>query len=569
MVLIVMSKKKKKSANVAKPTIKEETINVSTPLGGVEKFFRILVIAYTAYIGFVVLYTRPENFYFDTEKQILFYIGTVCFLGVFLVSWILYKVRKEKNTTRKSYESKWLEKSRDKFTAMDLFPILILIVWLISFAMCQSKQYGFWGDPYRVEGLAFFGLDILAMWALSFIVRWNVILSWVFVVVSAVTYTFQFALSLGVDITRVTNDIAWATMGSLGNVDQNACVDVLFIAISIGFLLNAKTKFTKVVFSALIFYGFLGGLSTEVSSFIVGLFILFIVLFGVALRYTTFFKRTWLVYALLFVSMIVFRLVQAGYMKSIEGKTDVIYAGISDLFSLMTSAKGIIAYLVVLAVLALIGYKFLDNIEAKAKLISRIWFIAWAVVAVAVFIILVAATSAYSTGSQGAFLGLVNTYSSERVPVWSIFMRSMGMVPGQYKVFGVGLGHATITGVYMPEELEALYGTSAVLADAHNAYVDLLFTTGVIGFFAYFAFLVFMLRKSIKKLKDSKVAVFGVLVLAGYFGISVFNSNFNVEFMVFAVAIGVVWAFLRRTEKDGYEIETDLVVVKGNNEEQG
>ena len=108
------------------------------------------------------------------------------------------------------------------------------------------------------------------------------------------------------------------------------------------------------------------------------------------------------------------------------------------------------------------------------------------------------------------------------------------------KLFGIGFNEfSTEVYKYYYDELYEVYHNQSILADAHNAYFDLLLSTGILGVVTYFGLIIKVLVSGLRMLKTNKNGLYIVMGIAAYLTVVMVNSNLNVITQVFFAMLAV------------------------------
>ena len=117
------------------------------------------------------------------------------------------------------------------------------------------------------------------------------------------------------------------------------------------------------------------------------------------------------------------------------------------------------------------------------------------------------------------------------------------------KLFGVGLNnYSTEVYKYYAADVNAIFGEASVLADAHNVFLDMLISSGIIGAVSFMGISVHILVKAIKMAKKQPVVLAAILGILAWMAVGLLNANLNVTTQVYFGMLGVFWALIRKLE---------------------
>lgn len=169
------------------------------------------------------------------------------------------------------------------------------------------------------------------------------------------------------------------------------------------------------------------------------------------------------------------------------------------------------------------------------KWLRRLFFILCALFAVSLAGLLLSVNFGMEPEEAKRKLGVWRTYfyfgdawGTKRMQIWKgaihIFSR-MGILG---KLFGAGpAGFYFAAKEYLSEGEMAAFEKRGLLLDAHNVYLQLLVTVGVLGLLAYAAFLALMLRRFFQRAKEDPSMLAFFMPLASYV-IQAFVNNVHI-----------------------------------------
>ena len=89
------------------------------------------------------------------NKGNLIYIGSSIFIVISVVLWML--------SLAESKDEAW----KKLFSKMDLWLVVLLVIWVIGVFTCGDRASAIGGDVYRYVGFVYRGLGIACMWIIS------------------------------------------------------------------------------------------------------------------------------------------------------------------------------------------------------------------------------------------------------------------------------------------------------------------------------------------------------------------------------------------------------------------
>lgn len=480
-----------------------------------------------------VLYCKEGYVQYDLYKRNLFYVGSSMFIVISLVLWLLSFAEEKENSWNKL------------FGKMDFWLVGILGSWFIGMLTCGDKATAFSGDVYRYMGVAYLGLGIVGMWIISRYAQWTIWLSRVMVIVGCGIYLWQTMNCYYIDPLNWTyNGQYHALMGPLANLNQNACYDAMFVGIAMAMFLLAKKKEDKIGFGIFLFLGYVGGIACTSSTFYLGLAALFVGMLIYVLQHFEFLWRFWVEMAM-FVGAVILH-------KALFYLFDDERIVLESVTQLLFDTRMIVVLIIVLLVTAIlikIGAKFF---ESKGVLLS--WLVLGAVVLViVVFIVGVAyANTGHAVEGDGSILSylIINDMTGNaRGVAWRTSIGLLGHETIVQKLFGIGLNNfSQEVYKYYAQDLVLVFGEQNILADAHNVFLDLLISSGIVGVVSFFGISVHILAKAIRLAKQQPVMLIVIMGIVAWMAVGLLNANLIVTTQIYFGMLGVFWAILRKLE---------------------
>lgn len=145
---------------------------------------------------------------------------------------------------------------------------------------------------------------------------------------------------------------------------------------------------------------------------------------------------------------------------------------------------------------------------------------------------------------ETAYLG-----GSSRVYVWGKVLELIRMRP----FFGFGLDTMYIAmEMYFRRQITADFGKYRNWDKAHNEYLNIGVSSGVLSLLAYFGFIFFALKKGLKKMKNHEAYVPLLAAIIGYLVQALFNIQVIMVYYLFFAYLGIV------TSKEAFVEESNI-----------
>lgn len=491
----------------------------------------VIIELFLIYMMFITLLVCPEGYVqYDLYKRNIFFVGAICFVVVAGVAALIVLIGRDTKRASAKIDVKALCLGK-----IDLLLLGTLIIWAIGIAISQNPHDAFWGDSFREIGFLYLGLGLVGMWIISKYVKWNAILTWALMISTGIVYMGQILMYYWVDPLNWTFDGQYASlMSTLANLNHNACFDVLMASVGIFLLFMSKKKSSVIVYTVYLFLNFMGGIACSSTTFYIGMFIVMLLTLLFALVYDGMLWRGWLTLAAMFAAIVLHKLITSVAPNGTVGGEAIT--------SILMNGAFILVYAVVLVLLALMNWKCSSLIQGKRKLFAGIYVVFVLAVVATLAAFLLAANAGKITGSlAGIADAIASQGTSGRDGIWKVTVGMFAQLPIGNKLLGIGLNnYSTVIYHYYPNELAQMF-PGMVLADAHNVYLDLLASSGILGCICYFGMIAGILVKSIQLARKSPAGILGILAVAGYVGYSMANSNLIISTQFFFLVMALCW----------------------------
>ena len=489
----------------------------------IEIYLLFLMVVY-------VLFCREGYVEYDIHKRNLFFAGSIFFTMASLVIVLLSMSEAKKGDWKKYFEK------------ADLWMVGLFVSWGAGIFLCRDKSVTLWGDVYRYMGLVFMLLSVITMWIISRYAKWTKLLSRVLLGVGAIIFVWQILNFYYIDPLNWTFDGKYHfLMSTLGNLNQNACFDVIVLAMAMAmFVLIEKGNEQKII-AAFLFVGYMAGIATSSATYYLGIAIIFMVMFGYCLIHTKNLLKFWF-QAVLFV----FAALAQKLLYLALGDQWVAIDGITQM---LFDVRTLLILVVLLAILGILFWKCESFFEQKGKLLLGIYIVLIAIVLVlGLGCFIYANTSGISAEDGGFFSHLVmnDMSGNARWLIWKCTIGMFAQEPIAQKLFGSGLSsYSTHIYEYYAEELMAVWGVENRLADAHNVFLDMLASSGIVGAVSYFGVSIHVLIQSMKKVASQPAALMAILTIPAWIAVGLVNANLIVTTPLYFGLLGIFWSIVR------------------------
>ena len=480
---------------------------------------------YLAYLMiFFVLYCGQGFYFFDYNKRDMFVLGSVIYICTLcLASLKGLRLRKPTKT--------------------EILMAGLLAVWSIGALLATNTEYALVGDPYRSMGLVYMGTLVVSAWLVSKNVCWNDVLEYMVLATSAVVYILQLCNHYWFDPLNFTDGwLSESLISTLGNLNQNACFNLLMIAILGAMFILSDNRKKQLAYGINIILACMALYASRSVVAIAGMLIIFMACVAVGLAKPDKLWRVWHIGTFFCLGSIL----QAIGMRLCIAVNGSVLGGYgpdtSELMPLgdrlvfgLVSLPGI---LIMIAVVALTGI-LLRKGKMAGKAALKPYLAVCGILISAGIIVL--AAGIITANSNSGFANFMYQATSHRTAIWNMCLKMFLGLPLSKILFGIGLNNLCVD---LPRICEAEYysvfSQGEVLADAHSIYIDILVSSGIIGFACYFGIIYCLLKRLISALMAGKEkAIIGLLALIVYLAAGLVNSNMIVVTVVLAMAVAV------------------------------
>lgn len=417
-----------------------------------------------------------------------------------------------------------------KSISLDKYACTLFITWSISFLMSTNKFTAFYGDESRFMGYAFMLICLLSLCLCRKYAVWNNLLYIAFLIMCAVVWSLQILQYNRIDPFNWQQNFTITYRAStLGNINQNAYFDGIVLATLIGLFIAYRNIWQRITAALAIFIGTIAATETRSETIIIALATVVLVLVAYVIFHLEYLKDTliiaWIMYAAILVRRITW---------SVNGLQEI--WGEILLEKLLFSTYFLIAMFILLLALTIILIAFRGS-KPSRRIQSRIFAVYCLAILAAVASGLVYMYGNTLSGANPS-LSFTGDFGSGRGRIWQWVIDAFSKSTPVRKLFGSSLGQF-VEAVYAYEaDLINLSYPRNTLADAHNVWLDLLITTGLVGVIAYTAFFISLIKESLRVAKTNPLALVSLLVIAAYIGGGMNNGNLMVTTPVAYLLVG-------------------------------
>lgn len=486
----------------------------------------VVMIYMMAMMLIYVLYCKHGYVNYDYEKAVVLYTITGIFVVVTAVLFLM-----------SAFAWNGLERIKRDIMPTDFLVFALIVSWLVSFAASADKDVALWGDTLRRMGLLFHLSFLVAFLIISHWGTWNQTLTITFLIMCVGEWMMQILQYFGIDIFNWQFDHEYPNfIGTLGAVDHNAYFDGIVLTIIMCLLILESKKLWKTIYGIALFVGFLAGIQSNSDSFTAAFGMGMVVMLGFCLYKGKRMLDFAIVYAIVYAAAWVQRICY--HFNTYTGTYE--QHGVGVLESMIYSNRWMLLATVGLVVMFLLSAVLRKKEEATRKklLVGYLSVIGLTLLSgLTAFTYANVNKASISGDSIWSKLVFSDTFGTYRGYVWIRIIRMMKQAPVFDKLFGFGFSSMSTKIYEYNPEMDT--GWNMKWADGHNAVMDLLASSGVIGTALFIGLCVVLCIGFIRAIKKNEKMVLFLAVFMAYVGASLINSNLIVTtpiiFMFFAV----------------------------------
>jgi O-antigen ligase len=405
------------------------------------------------------------------------------------------------------------------------FLILLLMSWLMSFAVSIDRQEAFWGQGAKCTGLLLYAVGALSAYFLWKYASWTPVLSWVFLGVTVIVCQLQILNRWGIDplgmYSNLVEEQKIVFISTIGQVNYNASLDCFLIAVLLVMFLLCKERFSQIIYAVTLVIAYAGAICCCSDSFYLALAAMFVLL----LCYVYAHPDKWIRLA---VELLLLDAAVFGIWFFWSFVRNTYFWGVSVLLFNMKLHWALTG---TLWVILISGYLFSTRWRRLWK-----WYCAVLSAAIPLTVVMVIRSSL-----EGWQIADATGGGESRLEIWRRVWRAFLDAPLVHKLWGYGFNNVN--------QALALSGANLLgtdeLVDAHNIFLNSLLTSGVVGTVLAFAFLLWLFVDSIRTMKEKETALLAAMIVLAYAAQGMLNGPQVLTEPVYLVGIGIAAGIVR------------------------
>ena len=410
-------------------------------------------------------------------------------------------------------------KGKFRLSIVDALFLGTLLSWLIGCTFAVDKRSAFLGDNYRNTGFLYVGLIVLTGWFVSKYAKHHFAVSIGFAVWTIVTNT------LGIMQYYAHDPFDWqkyrqftGLRSMFGNCDQYGAMCAIYLVVLIAIFMLEDNLPTIIITGIAIVIDTIGGFSANSAGFFFAAFGV-LVLIGFALRDSKFLRKLWMTAVMIYAGLLIqrhFYNTTDDWQSMNEQLTHYIFA----------SRKIVIGIGIMVAIIGIAVFLFKPVIDKYGVWVSRVWFILCGLLLIGMAVVFIYANKNQANISEEAFLYkfvITDRWGSGRGIIWKEIISTYKAGSIKDKIFGIGFDNISRMKLLAEE-----FTTGETLADAHNAYIDMLLTCGALGVGLYFALIIALVVRCAKYVKECPGVIITCVAAVVYLAVVFINFNLNI-----------------------------------------
>lgn len=426
-----------------------------------------------------------------------------------------------------------------------IFCLLEFFLFLFSLLLVDNPTEMFWGERGRRLGVLVMCMCVLTLLIIAAYGQWTTSLLWSFLIGAFGVYFFQITDEwqmnlLGMHLENVQDS---AFISTIGNVNFNSAFNCLTLPVGMALYMTCKDKISRWVYGIFCLVGFAATICCRSDSGIIGFVVAFLVLFFVQkgdresnIRFANLFAIWCGASALIAVCYSVGR--QSAY-------------GIVGAMGLLIQWK----FILIEAVCAVVWHVLLWRLGNGEKLWKRLHKAVaigiLCIVAVVVILLIVVNAGGVDMTKYpniSKYVVFNDRWGSARGFIWKETWKQYLQFDIKKLLFGCGLTNYKTTAIIESAEVGLAAGATI---DAHCEFLQMLFTTGIVGVIGYFGISLSVLVRCIRAYRrNCPEALAGVLAVSTYLAQGMFNNPQIATTPLLFVMLGIFCAMLREKKQE-------------------
>lgn len=402
------------------------------------------------------------------------------------------------------------QREKKSLSNTDKFALVLAVGMVCSTIFSERVQEAFLGTEGKKFGSVVLILSIWNYFAVSRYFKWNQTAIVCCMFGSGVTFILQIMNHWGINPLHLW-DSSNQFAAAIGNVNLNAAYDVLMLAIFMGYYILSKEKLSEYMYSIYLILGFCGLLCCRSNLGIAGIAAAFCVMaWYVKEKEELCYKylKLLILFGISLVCISMGRLFFASYMFPFDSVIGVMTHPVVAFFILLSG------------ILIFIWFqkgkragKDVSRFFKKVYYIFIYFFLFTAGLAILLFLFVNTVYNKVELNGVLESFRFTDESASNRGYIWKRVLIEYPHVPFFRKLFGYGANCFTDF-IYPNYYQEMAKMDVGIFWDAHNEFLQLLITTGLLGVIGYFGMQLSILRTSLHKVSTNPRALIPIVVIA-------------------------------------------------------
>lgn len=431
------------------------------------------------------------------------------------------------------------------FNAVDICAFILMIGLLLSTFFSQNRFDAFWGREGRCFGAIVLIAAISGYFFVSryFIMSQNIL--WAFLLGSGCVFILDILNTFQVDILNMKENLDPAQqyffIGTMGNIDLEAEYAAIMLPIGMVLFYYAKETFSELIYGGYVFLGFAAMICCRCDTAVVCIITALLLFYWIGFESV---DRLQKVQNLFLLWMIASGCI--GMLRLFFWNQTYEFDG---LCKAAVSAVTVFAELVCWGILEGYLYYLKKTGSGLSKNLRNIIYgiLAFSFCIVSIIAILTNCGVKFPLGGDiFNCLRITDEFGNYRGYIWKRSVQAYADEPIFRKIFGYGMNQFPIFIRAYEEEMIQLYRIP--FGDAHNEYLQILSTLGLVGAAGFFGMPGICLWNCLHKVEDKRkmAARMGILVFIIYFIQGIANNPQVFTTPLYFVFMGIVMKSVRK-----------------------